>query len=110
MLSPDLDPDNYDNWTDVSYMECLRFNFERNWNQKKIVLEELGVRKRLRNNLLIQFRETPWGTFFRMPELFIPESYFARQFQRRFRLPYLLFLQLVEDAKEFNILIHIQLV
>jgi len=35
--------------------------------------------------------------------MLIPESYFARQFQRRFRLPYPLFLQLVDDAKQFNI-------
>ena len=28
MLSPDLDPDNYDDWTDESYMQCLGFNFE----------------------------------------------------------------------------------
>jgi hypothetical protein len=124
MLPPDLDPDDYDDWTDESYMECLRFNFENNpnlffnifsasgngkldferhWNQKKFVLQELIVRKRMRYNVGIQFRETPWGKFLRMPELLIPESYFARQFQRRFRLPYPLFLQLVEDAKEFNI-------
>ena len=30
MLPPDLDPDNNDDWTDESYMECLRFNFENN--------------------------------------------------------------------------------
>ena len=68
MLPPDLDPVNYDDWTDESYMECLRFNFENNpnlffnifspsgngkldferhWNQKKIVLQELSVRKSL---------------------------------------------------------------
>jgi hypothetical protein len=28
MLPPDLDPDNYDDWTDESYMQCLGFNFE----------------------------------------------------------------------------------
>jgi hypothetical protein len=54
-------------------------------------------------NVGIQFRETPWGKFLRMPELLIPESFFARQFQRRFRLPYPLFLQLIFDLKEFNI-------
>ena len=72
MLPPDLDPDNYDDWTDESNMECLRFNFknnpnvffnifsasgngkldfERHWNQKKIVLKELSVRKRMRYNV-----------------------------------------------------------
>ena len=32
MLPPDLDPDNYDDWTDESYIESLRFNFENNPN------------------------------------------------------------------------------
>jgi hypothetical protein len=32
MLPPDLDPDYYDDWTDESYMECLRFNFENHPN------------------------------------------------------------------------------
>ena len=83
--------------------EIGKLDFERHCNLKKIVLQELSVRKRMRYNVGLQFRETPWGKFLRMPELLIPESYFARPFQRRLRLPYPLFLQLVEDAKDFNI-------
>jgi len=133
MLPPDLDPDDFDEWSDESYLKCLKFNyeqqpnvffdmfyhernggngtidwelnFEKHWNKKKLLHEELNenISIRMRYNNGIQFRDTPWGKLLRMPEMLIPESYFARQFQRRFRLPYPLFLQLVDDAKEFNI-------
>jgi len=41
--------------------------------------------------------------FLQNPMLSQPESYIARQFQRRYRLPYPCFLDLVNDVKEYNI-------
>ena len=40
--------------------EIGKLDFERHCNLKKIVLQELSVRKRMRYNVGIQFRETPW--------------------------------------------------
>ena len=62
-----------------------------------------NIKSRHRYNTGIDFKQTEWYKLLQNPQLMIPESYFARQFQRRYRLPYLLFLQLVEDVKEYNV-------
>ena len=112
----DLDCD-ADDYSDEFYLECLRYNYQKDPNMFfkmfniceryesafKPIIKDITKRTRNIYNAGINFRDTPWGKLLSNPLLLIPESYFARQFQRRFRLPYPLFLELVDDAKEFNI-------
>ena len=58
---------------------------------------------RQRYNTGIDFKQTEWYKLLQNPMLLQPESYIARQFQRRYRLPYPCFLELVNDVKEYNI-------
>jgi|GEM_PF-5395458 len=118
MLPAHLDWDDKDEDPEEFYLECLRFNMEfipdmffkmycdkinETIINKIRFVEEKPIKKRNRYNTGIIFNDTPWGQILKNPQILIPESYWARQFQRRFRLPYPLFLQLVEDVKEFNI-------
>jgi len=115
MLPSHLNWDDKDDDLEEFCMEILRFNLDNSpglfleiidEKHYKYMLDEYNmnkIKKRTRYNTGITFCDTPWGQLLSNPQILIPESYFARQFQRRFRLPYPLFLQLVEDAKEFNI-------
>jgi len=46
---------------------------------------------------------SPWGVLITSDQIRIPGSYQDRLFRKRFRLPFLLFLEFVKEAKEFNI-------
>ena len=61
------------------------------------------IKSRQRYNTGIDFKQTEWYKVLHNPLILVPTSNIARQFQRRFRLPYPLFLDLVEDVKEYNI-------
>jgi len=61
------------------------------------------IKTRQRYNTGVDFKETEWYKLLHNPLISVPDSYIARQFQRRYRLPYGLFLKLVEDVKEYNI-------
>ena len=62
-----------------------------------------NLKTRHRYNTGIDFKQTEWYKLFQNPMLLQPESYIARQFQRRHRLPYPCFLDLVNDVKEYSI-------
>ena len=62
-----------------------------------------NLKTRHRYNTGIDFKQTEWYKLLQNPMLLQPESYIARQFQRRYRLPYPCFLDLVNDVKEYNI-------
>jgi len=67
----------------------------------RLLLDNIKTRCRYNNG--INFKQVPWYKQLQNPLLLIPDSYSAREFQRRYRLPYPLFLQLVEECKEVNI-------
>ena len=46
---------------------------------------------------------SPWGLMLRSEDIKTPGSYQDRLFRKRFRLPYALFVNLVKEAKQFNI-------
>ena len=61
-----------------------------------------NLKTRHRYNTGIDFKQTEWYKLLQNPMLLQPESYIARQFQRRYRLPYACFLDLINDVKEYN--------
>jgi hypothetical protein len=46
---------------------------------------------------------SPWGKLLRNPSVKVPGSYFAKQFRRRFRIPYELFYPLIEECKQHGV-------
>ena len=67
----------------------------------RLLLDNIKTRCRYNNG--INYKHVPWYKQLQNPLLLIPDSYSAREFQRRYRLPYPLFLQLVDECKEVNI-------
>jgi len=67
----------------------------------RLLLDNIKTRCRYNNG--INFKQVPWYKQLQNPLLLIPESYPAREFQRRYRLPYPSFLELVDECKEVNI-------
>jgi hypothetical protein len=96
MLPSHLNWDDKDDDLEEFCIEILRFNpgiFLEIIDEKhyKYMLDEYNmnkIKKRTRYNTGITFCDTPWGQLLSNPQILIPESYFARQFQLRFRLPY----------------------
>jgi len=89
---------------DVYSVEWVRSFLESNpvWLFNAELLSKLGtkasehvsslllpnLKTRHRYNTGIDFKQTEWYKLFQNPMLLQPESYIARQFQRRYRLPY----------------------
>jgi len=82
----------------ISYFYCIRYIVGDILNVYVHSIVWPTIKLRRRYNTGIDLKQTEWYKALHNPLLIVPDSYRARQFQRRFRLPYPLFLILLKCA------------